>query len=317
MIRFAKRLQIFYLSVLFGAEIVFFPAAWPRLNSFHRVVAAMAILPPYYFTYRCVTSKASIITASNHHEQMQRYPYDYALFHPNRPPCRTCKFMKPARSKHCSVCNVCVAKHDHHCIWVMNCLGRDNYVSFIGMLSSLALMLSYGAYLSYRILHQTLREKFPVEQDRWTESKSWSFVLQKWLWAFREDLYVGGSGLLALFTSPLAWGLFLYHVYLIWTGMTTNESMKWSEWKDDIAEGLVFRNLETGTENAVMGLGHGGQKANWPLSTKQRLINRALEDVEEQELHQPPWARVQSLDEVENIYDLGFIGNLKDVLKIS
>ena len=99
--------------------------------------------------------------------------------------------------------------------------------------------------------------------------------------------------------------------------MTTNESMKWSEWKDDIAEGLVFRNLETGTENAVMGLGHGGQKANWPLSTKQRLINRALEDVEEQELHQPPWARVQSLDEVENIYDLGFIGNLKDVLKIS
>ncbi|KAI2478336.1 Palmitoyltransferase [Pyrenophora tritici-repentis] len=38
--------------------------------------------------------------------------------------------------------------------------------------------------------------------------------------------------------SPLA--LFGYHIYLIWAGMTTNESGKWSDWSDDMVEGVVF-----------------------------------------------------------------------------
>ena len=60
--------------------------------------------------------------------------------------CRTCKFHKPARSKHCSVCQMCVSKYDHHCIWIRQCVGEKNYkwfVSFLGLHSIFCLYLSH------------------------------------------------------------------------------------------------------------------------------------------------------------------------------
>lgn len=33
---------------------------------------------------------------------------------------------KPERAHHCSVCNTCVLKYDHHCIWLNRCIGLGN-----------------------------------------------------------------------------------------------------------------------------------------------------------------------------------------------
>uniref|UniRef100_A0A8C9RLA8 Palmitoyltransferase n=1 Tax=Scleropages formosus TaxID=113540 RepID=A0A8C9RLA8_SCLFO len=45
--------------------------------------------------------------------------------------CDRCQVIKPDRCHHCSVCETCVLKMDHHCPWVNNCVGFSNYKFFL------------------------------------------------------------------------------------------------------------------------------------------------------------------------------------------
>ena len=44
--------------------------------------------------------------------------------------CPLCLVKSKFRSKHCLICQICVDEFDHHCFWVGNCIGKDNYTLF-------------------------------------------------------------------------------------------------------------------------------------------------------------------------------------------
>ena len=132
---------------------------------------------------------------------------------------------------------------------------------------------------------------------------------------------------------PLGTGLLVYHVYLIWAGMTTNESAKWGDLKEDVGDGLVWRakredvvgveERESEEERRV--------RAGWPV--RGSWVVAVLRPGETPNGRQggrkggsmgengyaggdvdPIWERVTSLADVENVYDLGFWDNMRDAL---
>ncbi|KAJ6774051.1 ZINC FINGER DHHC DOMAIN CONTAINING PROTEIN [Salix purpurea] len=52
--------------------------------------------------------------------------------------CDTCMLYRPPRCSHCSICNNCVERFDHHCPWVGQCIGR-----FFMFVSSSTLLCIY------------------------------------------------------------------------------------------------------------------------------------------------------------------------------
>jgi len=60
--------------------------------------------------------------------------------------CVTCSIMRPAGATHCSQCNSCVRKTDHHCTWLGACIGARTYQAF------LLLSFSLTAYTSLTLI---------------------------------------------------------------------------------------------------------------------------------------------------------------------
>jgi hypothetical protein len=55
----------------------------------------------------------------------------------------TCKVIRSARSRHCSICNQCVERFDHHYPWVNNCVGAGNHNAFLAFLFAISFKIVF------------------------------------------------------------------------------------------------------------------------------------------------------------------------------
>ena len=108
--------------------------------------------------------------------------------------CRKCKSGKPPRVHHCSVCQRCVMKMDHHCPWVNNCVGFYNYKYFCLFL----------VYTAAGCLYTALTCSLALYHRRHDHTIVFVFVLT----------------LSVLFALTL---FILWHTYLVATNQTTIE----------------------------------------------------------------------------------------------
>jgi len=121
--------------------------------------------------------------------------------------CRKCSAPKPERAHHCSECNRCILKMDHHCPWLgSKCVGHRTYPAFLHFLGTVTLLSAYITCITVNPIIDYLSMPLPDGEDTTP----------------LHALFLALMG--AIFTLSI--GSFLsYHVYLVWTNQTTIEHL--------------------------------------------------------------------------------------------
>eukprot|EP00928_Gymnodinium_smaydae_P020821 TRINITY_DN18051_c0_g1_i1.p1 TRINITY_DN18051_c0_g1~~TRINITY_DN18051_c0_g1_i1.p1 ORF type:complete len:370 (-),score=18.59 TRINITY_DN18051_c0_g1_i1:189-1190(-) len=122
--------------------------------------------------------------------------------------CTKCIKLKPPRCHHCSICQRCVLKMDHHCPWINNCVGHGNYRHFCLFMLFLAMSCAFVVVNFWGPFRETL---VPYRQR--TASKFPRSGRQLLLTSFM----ICCSILVAL---SILGG---FHIYLVLTNQTTIE----------------------------------------------------------------------------------------------
>lgn len=122
-----------------------------------------------------------------------RYKYRY---------CDYCEIQPPLRAKHCVDCKLCVRRYDHHCPWLATCIGERNHRYFWWFLFVTSVLIVWTFVIVW--------ESF-ITKKTWTE------------W-FHSNIALFFVTVVLVLSGPVVAGLFIFHSYLVLSGLTTWEA---------------------------------------------------------------------------------------------
>eukprot|EP00397_Hematodinium_sp_SG-2012_P009045 GEMP01009118.1.p1 GENE.GEMP01009118.1~~GEMP01009118.1.p1 ORF type:complete len:327 (+),score=30.98 GEMP01009118.1:113-1093(+) len=139
--------------------------------------------------------------------------------------CATPKY-KPDRAHHCRVCQTCVLRMDHHCPWINNCVGWNNYRNFCLFM----LYLFIGCIF-------VVVNFFPEFVLSWTRRSGHSHFERSERRNIHLAFVIAGSVIISL---SILGG---FHAFLVLTNQTTIEfQQNWISRKMARQSGNMFRN---------------------------------------------------------------------------
>lgn len=170
--------------------------------------------------------------------------------------CSRCKRAKPPRAHHCSACNVCVLKMDHHCPWMGNCVGLFNHGHFVRFCVYVVLCLVSSVLAVIQWMIDGYRYRWLYVQSL---SSDWRLVLV----VFASSTAIG----VTIFVGVLAG----YHMHAIAINKTTIEAMEESRLLQQLRGDLLRRYkfpycLDNFMSNAVVTLGSNPVLWPWPIN---------------------------------------------------
>lgn len=282
---------LFYILVVSFCFQQFFIQTYPILLEIGQISLSSQIY--IYFSMAMVYLATWLAVFTDPGQPGTGVPYKFVnnqlIFFNNRI-CHTCNIIKPARSKHCSICNKCYLLFDHHCIWINNCVGLYNYRWFVLYLVVNINFLIYGGYLCLAALN------FKTKQ---LNLSYWSCI------KYNESTKVTGCFTILCFTFSFITSVFTFlHLRYIYLGVTTSEADKWLEIEYLINLGLLYKldtpiNHELYVEKASI----NDDIVYISLNSGKVLIDTKF--------NRPNLLKISSIEHIDNIYDEGFWKNLK------
>ena len=113
------------------------------LNIIYIILSSIFFILNIYYMLKCACTDPGILPKQFENKnyitkkEKMRYKINGHILILNY--CYSCNIFRPPRTSHCSRCDNCVERFDHHCLWLSNCIGKRNYKYFYAFLLSLNL----------------------------------------------------------------------------------------------------------------------------------------------------------------------------------